>query len=391
MSISVLWCSHSHWLTSPLTQSQKAKGQRGPEACNKWAWFRLLNLSVNTYRHLTNDICVLSNLPHFFDSCRLKCASGFTGNKIKPSFQGDDTRVFVHVLRKICVCVCLTCFVSVLCSNTWGYVSLALVLADASAAGIQADHLLSGWLCFSQRCCRCRWRGHVLCHITWREEEQQRSRSREWRKRKVMVRIRNFRHAGYRIWCTSGCSIVSLGTRSHQLCIQAAVVRGNPVFSAAPDVASFPAPPAGQLWSLPPADAPSVTSYTDTETQSVSLRWETHGFHWTRIKMMNNNHDHVITNRASWLLHYSLFILYGHVIQLTLCIVTHSCEHSEKYHFTLQLSGSFYRILANCLGLRRIIIEQCPVSAESIFFEWECSVWNLSNIFSLFIKETSFK
>lgn len=49
---------------------------------------------------------------------------------------------------------------------------------------------------------------------------------------------------------------------SHQLCIQAAVVRENPVFSAAPDVASSPTRPAGRLWSLPPTDAPSVTSYT---------------------------------------------------------------------------------------------------------------------------------
>ncbi len=49
------------------------------------------------------------------------------------------------------------------------------------------------------------------------------------------------------------------------MCIQAAVVRGNPVFSAAPDVASSPTRPAGPLWSLPPTDAPSVTSYTDKE------------------------------------------------------------------------------------------------------------------------------
>lgn len=40
---------------------------------------------------------------------------------------------------------------------------------------------------------------------------------------------------------------VNLGTCSHQLCIQEAGVRGNPAFSAGPDVASSPAPPAGRL------------------------------------------------------------------------------------------------------------------------------------------------
>lgn len=63
----------------------------------------------------------------------------------------------------------------------------------------------------------------------------------------------------------------SVSSFSHQFCIQAAMVWGNPAFSPAPDVASFPAPPAGRLWSLPPTDAPSVTSYTDTEKNNIGI------------------------------------------------------------------------------------------------------------------------
>lgn len=55
---------------------------------------------------------------------------------------------------------------------------------------------------------------------------------------------------------------------SHQVCTQAAVVRGTPVYSAAPGVASSPTRPAGQLWSLPPTDAPSVASYTKQKRRS---------------------------------------------------------------------------------------------------------------------------
>ena len=39
--------------------------------------------------------------------------------------------------------MCLTCFVCVLCGGG-GYVSLAIILADGCAAGVQADHFLSG-------------------------------------------------------------------------------------------------------------------------------------------------------------------------------------------------------------------------------------------------------
>lgn len=45
----------------------------------------------------------------------------------------------------------------------------------------------------------------------------------------------------------------------------------NPVFFAAPDVASSLAPPVGRLWSLPPTDAPSVTSYTEKDMSLVLI------------------------------------------------------------------------------------------------------------------------
>lgn len=66
---------------------------------------------------------------------------------------------------------------------------------------------------------------------------------------------------------------------SHQVCTQAAVVRGTPVYSAAPGVASSPTRPAGRLWSLPPTDAPSVASYTKQKHRSHVKWWDFANWH----------------------------------------------------------------------------------------------------------------
>lgn len=80
---------------------------------------------------------------------------------------------------------------------------------------------------------------------------------------------------------TSGCS--------HQVCTQAAVVRGTPVYSAAPGVASSPARPAGRLWSLPPTDAPSVASCTKHKHRSHEQRC-----HFATCHREVNTGEHVV-------------------------------------------------------------------------------------------------
>lgn len=75
----------------------------------------------------------------------------------------------------------------------------------------------------------------------------------------------------FRQLLSDGAASLHVCVHSHQLCIRAAAVRGNPVVLAAPDGAFSPAPPAGPLWSLPPTDAPSVTSCANTATNRFAF------------------------------------------------------------------------------------------------------------------------
>lgn len=83
----------------------------------------------------------------------------------------------------LCVCASLTCFVCTLCRSRRRRVRLAVVLADARAADVQADHFLPDrLLIFAVRRSR-----YVLGSVAWRQGQEGRGEEKE---RKQCVKVK---------------------------------------------------------------------------------------------------------------------------------------------------------------------------------------------------------
>lgn len=151
----------------------------------------------------------------------------------------------------------LTCFACAFCGSRGGTVRLAALLPDAGAAVVQADHFPSErLLVFGVRRGR-----HVLGSVAWGGGTGSGEEGGRGKKKKKINKV------GTQQTGTPQLELVGVtpprvqhvAPRPHRWCIRAAAAPTPPA-SAAPAVASSAAPPAGRLWSRPPADAPSVTS-----------------------------------------------------------------------------------------------------------------------------------